>query len=155
MNMVVKCIYFMILIINISQCFMNIHPKRLKITNLKNNINDRKIYGSYLLGLRKTKKLLKINNDTKADLETIVKITNSLVSNYTYINNSNVKAKKIVMSNIVLDVSNIETIEITASNNSLNIELDKNQRDSSIINNVNSIENIVSIITLFGKVVNM
>jgi hypothetical protein len=134
---------------------MNIHPKRLKITNLKNNINDRKIYGSYLLGLRKTKKLLKINNDTKADLETIVKITNSLVSNYTYINNSNVKAKKIVMSNIVLDVSNIETIEITASNNSLNIELDKNQRDSSIINNVNSIENIVSIITLFGKVVNM
>jgi len=37
----------------------------------------------------------------------------------------------------------------------LNIELDKNQRDSSIINNVNSIENIVSIITLFGKVVNM
>jgi len=133
---------------------MDFFPKSFHATILNQHCNERKLYGSYLLGLRKTRKLLK-NNYTKNETDTIMKFTNNFISNHTFINNTDVRAKNIIMSNIVLDVSNIDTIEIIAKDKTLIIELDKNNKVSSIINNVNSVENIVSMITLFGKVMTM
>lgn len=149
-------IYLFVIFGELTGCFINMFPiKTDSIVSLNiANWNERKIYGSYLLGLRKSRKLLQ-NNYNKDDVDVIVNFTKTFLSNYSYVNNTEVKVQNIVMKNIVLDVSNIKQIHIKTKKDTLIIELDKNNKRNSIISNANSLENLISAISLFGKIINI
>ena len=125
------------------------------------NYSDRKLYTSYLLGLRKTRRVIS-NNSNVNMLKSIVNFTNDFAMNYTsiqeyqYINNTKTGVKNIAMSNMVIDVSNIKEIHISTKNDKLIIELDKNKESRLIplLNNANSVETIINVISLFGKMMN-
>jgi len=123
--------------------------------------SDRKLYTSYLLGLRKTRRVIS-NSSNVNMLKSIVNFTNDFAMNYTtlqqyqYINNTKKCVKNIAMSNMVIDVSNIKEIHISTKNDKLIIELDKNKESPLIplLNNANSVETIINVISLFGKMMN-
>lgn len=179
--------HFFILINLFFACgFINIfHPtgNRHIITpysKAKNNINakrkDRNIYSKYLLGLRKTRRLL-LNNTNVNTLSFIVNFTNEFVSNYTqnvisnttknsntnmsihptittnpiitstYINNTETVVKNIMMGNIVLDVSNVKHIQISTKKDEITIELDKRVQTADIQYLFDNINNLDVIVT--------
>lgn len=148
-----------LLLLSFSNGFINSFTSNsILTTSLKSiNCNERKLYGSYLLGLRKTRKLISSSyNSTKInELINIVNFTNQFIENYTIINNTETKAKTITMQNIVIDVSNIKYIEISSVNDKLTIELDTHSTANnlkSISNNVNNIETIINLISFLGKI---
>lgn len=145
-----------------SDGFNHILMPNKKNTALKSHCNERKIYGSYLIGLRKTRRLLSSNNITKInELSSILNFTNQFISNYTIINNTETVVEKIIIKNVVLDVSNVKYIEIKTKNDKLTIELDKYKGSdksnpiNNLVTNVNTVEVIVSAITLLGKMTNL
>lgn len=151
---------------NFSNSFVN-----LPITTYKQHItiqlctsgchcNERTLYRNYLIGLRRTRKLL--NNSTNNinninSLISILNFTSKYVSNYTIINNTQVGAKNIVMSNIILDVSNVREIHIKTQKDVLIVELDKTRRDAlpQLLNNVNNLDSILNTLSLFAKILNI
>ena len=154
------------IIIPYSKSKNNIHTKR----------KDRNIYSKYLLGLRKTRKML-LNNTNINTLSSIVNFTNDFVSNYTqlmtpnttnkgntnhsmypiiptnpiisstHINNTETIVKNIMMGNIVLDVSNVKQIHISTKKDEIKIELDKKDQSIDIQNLLDNINNLDAIVT--------
>jgi len=109
--------------------------------------NERAIYKNYLIGLRKTKRLL--SNATN------IKNLNN-VARDNIINNTQIGAKNLIMGNIVIDVSNVKEIHIKTDKQTLIIELDK-KRDilPDLITNVNNIDNLLNTLSLLSKILNM
>lgn len=130
-----------------------------QLPNICNGCNERMIYSRYLLGLRKTRKLL--NNTTNVNaLLSILNFTNAFVSNYslsalnnTAFNNTETGAKNIIMGNIVLDVSNVEYIHIITKKDKIIIELDKKNKD--IFSVMNNLDTYINTISLLGKILNI
>lgn len=148
---------FVLIFIAFSNGFANIFPINKISLSRSMCYNDRKIYGSYLLGLRKTRRLISSYNATKAnELVTILNFTNNFIDNYAKINNTETRAKTITMKNIVIDVSNIKYIEINTKKDRLVIELDKQDKDTlaSIVGRVNNVEALVSVVSILGKITN-
>lgn len=143
--------------------FINFPQLKLDIPVLKaacNNCGERTIYRNYLLGLRKTRKLLTTPNFTNTDvannvnaLAHIINFTSEFVSNYTSSSNETI-AKHIIMGNIVLDVSNIKEIHIKTEKDVLIVELDKKKEDT-IVPNMNNIETIINSLSLVTKILNI
>jgi hypothetical protein len=172
----------------------NLYNKRtIKRNNVKlrnNNpvCNEKYIYMNYLLGLRNFKKVYRIIKDTSnIDMQNIINIlsninitqianitgndnynkSNSIFINNTnddITNNDNKLVKNIILSNIYIDVSNVKYIQISTRNDTLLVELDKNNVDASAAtsNNMNNImyditkiETLVSSISLLMKVLNI
>lgn len=88
---------------------------------------------------------------------------NSLVVNNTGINNEKI-AKNLILSNIYIDVSTVKYIQISTKNDTLVVELDKNNADMSsaspnnILNlmyDIGKIESLVSSVSLLLKVMNI
>lgn len=138
---------------------------RIKLqSNLQNNTcNDRVLYAQYLIGLRKTRKIFK-NYTNKEALNSLIYFTNDfitnnsvIISNNTIINNQEHNVRKIIMANVELDVSNVKTINIRTEKASLIIELDKKTdilSHTKIIKNINSIDTIITFMSLVGKALN-
>ena len=171
----------------------NLYNKRtIKKNNLKlrnNNIicNEKYIYMNYLLGLRNFKKVYRIIKDTSnIDMQNIINILSNINitqianitandnynnSNSIFINNTNDNAnndnklvKNLILSNIYIDVSNVKYIQISTRNDTLLVELDKNNVDASaatsnnmynIMYDISKIETLVSSISLLMKVLNI
>ncbi len=153
----------MLLLFNFSDCFIFNNIPRKNLIKLNNNINcnERTIYTQYLLGLRKTRRYFK-NYTNIENVKLLLNFTNDFLTNYTinntFIDNQNYYTKKIIMGNINLDVSNIKEIYIYTSNNTLFIELDKKKdilSHKKIIKNINSIDNIITFITILSKTLNI
>jgi nitrate reductase NapAB chaperone NapD len=121
--------------------------------------SERTIYRNYLIGLRKTRKML--NNSTSIEninnLVSILNFTSKFVSNYTIINNTQVGAKNIVMANIILDVSNVREIHIKTNKDVLIVELDKTKQGAlpQLLTNVNNIDSILNTLSLLAKLLNI
>jgi hypothetical protein len=88
---------------------------------------------------------------------------NSLVINNTGVNNEKI-AKNLILSNIFIDVSTVKYIRISTRNDTLVVELDKNNVDISstssnnilnIMYDISKIETLVSSISLLLKVINI
>lgn len=164
-------------IVSLSFCFLKFPQPifHLPIPNAAcnncGNSYERTIYRNYLLGLRKTRKLLthntlNSNNTVNAvnavnaannidTLASIIDFTSEFVSNYTSSTNQTV-AKHIIMGNIVLDVSNIKEIHIKTEKDVLVIELDKKKPDiQSVITNMNNADAIISSLSLVAKILNI
>ena len=170
---------------------MNSKKQNLKLRNNYNNFlcNEKYIYMKYLIGIRNFKKVYRIIKDnSNIDIQNIINIiniinntqtvnitdnnsilinsslfnNNSLLINNTNINNDKI-AKNLILSNIYIDVSNIKYIQISTKNDTLIVELDKNNADTVTASNnihnlmydIGKIETLVSSISLIMKVLNI
>ena len=167
----------------------SIKKNNLKLRNNNNNLvvcNEKYIYMNYLLGLRNFKKVYRIIKDTSnIDMQNIINILSNInitqianitenynysehYNNYTnsmFINNtrgdSNKIVKNLILSNIYIDVSNVKYIQISTRNDTLLVELDKNNVETSaktsnnIMYDITKIEALVSSISLIMKVLNI
>jgi hypothetical protein len=153
--------------INLLGSFNNV--RNIKMFQMK-DINERKLYGTYLIGLRKTKRILKNstviyslfnltndyvvyytpNNNTIHNIHNIHTIHNihnihntSNTNNIHNTSNTDVTVKNIIMGNIIIDVSNIKEIEIHTQNDKIILELDKREKDdTNMISMIGNINNI-------------
>ena len=162
----------------------NIKPN-LKLRN--NNIicNEKFIYMKYLIGIRNFKKVYRIIKDnSNIDIQNMINIldyinntqisnnnynssifiNNSMFDNNTDININNEKiAKTLILSNIYIDVSNVKYIQISTKNDTLIVELDKNNAETmaspnnihNIMYDITKIETLISSISLIMKVLNI
>ena len=163
----------------------NFKKSNLKLRNNYNNIicNEKFIYMKYLIGIRNFKKVYRIIKDnSNIDIQNIINIlnyinntqitnnnssifiNNSMFDNNTDININNEKiAKTLILSNIYIDVSNIKYIQISTKNDTLIVELDKNNVENiafpnnihNIMYDVTKIETLISSISLIMKVLNI
>jgi hypothetical protein len=153
--------------VNLLGSFHNV--KNIKMFQMK-DINERKLYGTYLIGLRKTKKILKNNTA----IYSLLNLTNDYVIYYTPNKNNTIfnnihdtnstsntgnAIKNIIMKNVVIDVSNVKEIQIRTENEKLILELDKQQTKDqnmvSIIGNINNIDTVINAANLFGYIMNI
>lgn len=154
---------------NIVGCFItptlfnSLKPLECSHINLP-TCSERTLYSKYLIGLRKTRRILK--NTT--NINTIINFTNEFVSNYTNIhasipipieltlNNTDSVIKTITMANVVLDVSTVQYIYISTKKDKIILELDKKDRNIlHMLQNINNIDSVVSSILLLGKILNI
>jgi hypothetical protein len=166
----------------------NNKKSNLKLRNNFNNIicNEKFIYMKYLIGIRNFKKIYRVIKDnSNIDIQNIINIlnyinntqitnnnytnssifiNNSMFDNNTDININNEKiAKTLILSNIYIDVSNIKYIQISTKNDTLIVELDKNNVETiassnnihNIMYDVTKIETLISSILLLMKVLNI
>lgn len=154
--------------------------------------NEKYIYMKYLIGIRNFKKVYRIIKDNNIiDIQTFINlinyinttqianitennynnsifVNNSLFHNTTlFINNTNINnnekiAKNLILSNVYIDVSNVKYIQISTKNDTLIVELDKNNAGSVSPNNIHNlmydisnIETLISSISLLLKVLNI
>lgn len=161
-----KLIFF-INIISASLCFLNFPQPKIDLATPKavcnncGNINERTLYRNYLLGLRKTRKLLSQTANTTTNninaLTSILDFTSEFVGNNSVSTNQTV-AKHIIMGNIILDVSNIKEIHIKTENDVLIVELDKKKTDAPIIpivTNINNVDALINSLSLVAKILNI
>jgi len=157
----------------------------LKLRNNFNNVvcNEKFIYMKYLIGIRNFKRIYRImkdnsnidiqnminilnyiNNSQITNNNTSIFINNSMFNNNTDVNINNEKiAKNLILSNIYIDVSNIKYIQISTKNDTLIVELDKNNAETiassnnihNIMFDITKIETLISSISLIMKVLNI
>lgn len=127
----------------------------LNILNYINNTQISNITGDDLANKNHYNNSLYINNTLFHN--------NSLVINNTGINNDKF-AKHLILSNIYIDVSTVKYIQISTRNETLIVELDKNNADISsaspnniynLMYDIGKIETLVSSISLLLKMLNI
>jgi hypothetical protein len=161
--------------IEIAESYLNVpllNLRKNKTTSLslsKKNImdnNQKFIYKNYLLSVRKVKRSMLYSNsavDINGIIDSILSNMNTntttnneaviyLKKNETLIDNSELVAKNLVLSNIYIDVSNIKQIHISTKNDTLIVNLDKNniQNNDMVryeLGKIDALLNVASIIT--------
>ena len=170
--------YYIILalvFIEVAESYLNIpllNIRKNKTTSLslsKKKImdnNQKFIYKNYLLSVRKVKKSMQYSNsavDINGIIDSILSNINTnsttnneaviyLKKNETLIDNSELVAKNLVLSNIHIDVSNIKQIHISTKNDTIIVNLDKNnvQNNDMVryeLGKIDALLNVASIIT--------
>ena len=167
---------------------MKSKKQNLKLRNNYNNLlcNEKFIYMKYLIGIRNFRKVYRIIKDnSNIDIQNIINIiniinntqnvnitdNNSILINSSLFNNNSLLinntnndkiAKNLILSNIYIDVSNVKYIQISTKNDTLIVELDKNNVDTIASNNlynimydIGKIEALVSSVSLLMKVLNI
>jgi hypothetical protein len=128
--------------------------------------NQKFIYKNYLLSVRKVKKSMRHSNsvvDINGIIDSVLNNINTnstknneaviyIKKNETLIDNSELVAKNLVLSNIHIDVSNIKQIHISTKNDTLIVNLDKNNIQNNDIvryelGKIDTLLNVASIIT--------
>jgi hypothetical protein len=154
-----------------SSSFINLlgslqNVRKIEMFQMK-DINERKLYGTYLIGLRKTKRILKNNTA----IYSLLNLTNDYFIYYTPSKNNTIfhnihdtsntgaAIKNIIMNNVVIDVSNVKEIQIRTENEKLILELDKRQTKDknmvSVLGNINNIDTVINAANLFGYIMNI
>lgn len=168
---------------------MKSKKQNLKLRNNYNNLlcNEKFIYMKYLIGIRNFRKVSRIIKDnSNIDMQNIINIINIInntqnvnitdnnsilinsslfKNNSLLINNTNNDkiAKNLILSNIYIDVSNVKYIQISTKNDTLIVELDKNNADTAIASNnlynimydIGKIDALVSSVSLLMKILNI
>lgn len=128
--------------------------------------NQKFIYKNYLLSVRKVKKSMRHSNsvvDINGIIDSVLSNINTnstknneaviyIKKNETLIDNSELVAKNLVLSNIHIDVSNIKQIHISTKNDTLIVNLDKNNMQNNDmvryeLGKIDALLNVASIIT--------
>jgi hypothetical protein len=168
---IIVLIYFQIVYSYINIPLLKLRKNKLSLLNgNKNNFmdcNKKFIYKNYLLSIRKVKKTMQYSSsvvDINNIFDNIISSINAnnsidnkeaiiyLKNNNTLIDNNDFIAKKLILSNIHIDVSNIKQIHISTNNDTLIVNLDKNDiqtRDMSKyeLGKIDALLNVASIIT--------
>ena len=147
------------------------------------NENEKYLYGNYLVTLRKFKRTINYNKifnnmteQTKesvgavgvagagGDTRYIKGIADDIyfnINNNTIINNDQYIAKSISLANIKIDVSTVKYIQISTKNDTITIELDKNNdnskntEDGFINYDLGKIDSIISAISILMNLLNI
>ena len=147
------------------------------------NENEKYLYGNYLVTLRKIKRTINysklFNNITNTIVDSLdtpsVPSVPSVssdtsdkgdiylnVKNNTVINNDQFIAKNIILANIKIDVSNVKYIQISTKNDTITIELDKNNENVKNIDNsgfinydLGKIDSLISAISILMNLLNI
>ena len=153
------------------------------------NENEKYLYGNYLVTLRKFKRTINYNKifnnmteqtkeaagtveavgvagvaGTGGDSRNIKGIADDIyfnIKNNTVINNDQYIAKSISLANIKIDVSTVKYIQISTKNDTITIELDKNNdnsknTDSGFINyDLGKIDSLISAISILMNLLNI
>ena len=147
------------------------------------NENEKYLYGNYLVTLRKFKRTINYNKifnnmteQTKesvgavgvagagGDTRYIKGIADDIyfnINNNTIINNDQYIAKSISLANIKIDVSTVKYSQISTKNDTITIELDKNNdnsknTDSGFINyDLGKIDSLISAISILMNLLNI
>ena len=142
----------------------------LQLRNSNNNLilcNEKFVYMKYLIGIRNFKRVYRIFKDNHfADIQNAINILNILnylnntqvmndnnSGNPMYINNTDKIAKTLILSNIYIDVSAVKYIQISTKNDTLIVELDKN--NANALYDIGKIDNFLSSISLLMKLINI
>lgn len=172
------CILIVIATIQLAKCYINVplllrkkttSTTTLKLKNKKNlDCSQKFIYKNYLLSVRQVKKTIRNNNavdisnlidnfitslndasavnNTKKDAVIYIKNNNTIIDNEELI------AKNLILSNIQIDVSNIKQIQISTKNDTLIVNLNKNDNDNKEmiryeLGKIDALLNVASILT--------
>lgn len=158
--------FCVILHIILANGFINIFTPKIFETNIfqSNNCNERIIYKNYLIGLRKTRRYIR-NSTNINTLSLLVNYTNNFISNFEEekynsinLNNTLIGVKTITMGNVNLDVSNIKEIHIETRNDKLVIQLDKNKQNNNILNileKINNIDTLINTLSFLNHLINL
>jgi len=178
-------IIFIIAFVSMTYAYVTVKPLlrfNTLLNSKKNNrntyiiCNEKYIYKSYLINLRKIKKTIKKSSNT--DLINIIanmmNSSNMIVENFEkqeevqekvivkkdlIIDNKDLKAKKILLENIHIDVSNVKYVKISTVNDTLTIELDKKEiicNNSTLIKyDLKKLEAFISAISILMNVFNI
>ena len=144
------------------------------------NENEKYLYGNYLVTLRKFKRTINysklFNNITNTivdslDTPSVPSVSSDTsdkgdiylnVKNNTVINNDQFIAKNIILANIKIDVSNVKYIQISTKNDTITIELDKNNENVKNIDNsgfinydLGKIDSLISAISILMNLLNI
>jgi hypothetical protein len=127
------------------------------------NDNEKYLYGNYLVSLRKFRKaqralnyniftnLVNVNDNAKVS-------SDENNQNKTILNNNQKVAKTLALANIKIDVSNVKYIQISTKNDTILIELDKNNEepDKGFINyDLGKIDSLISAISILMNILNI
>lgn len=145
------------------------------------NENEKYLYGNYLVTLRKFKRTINYNKifnnmteqpkeavgvgagageDTR-DIKGIADDIYFNIKNNTVINNDLFIAKSISLANIKIDVSTVKYIQISTKNDTITIELDKNNDNSKNADNgfinydLGKIDSLISAISILMNLLNI
>jgi len=174
-------IIFIIAFVSMTYAYVTVKPLlrfNTLLNSKKNNrntyiiCNEKYIYKSYLINLRKIKKTIKKSSNT--DLINIIanmmNSSNMIVENFEkqekvivkkdlIIDNKDLKAKNILLENIHIDVSNVKYVKISTVNDTLTIELDKKEiicNNSTLIKyDLKKLEAFISAISILMNVFNI
>lgn len=136
------------------------------------NDNEKYLYGNYLVSLRKFRKaqralnyniftnLVNVNDNAKVSSDENNQNNEIFLnaSNKTILNNNQKVAKTLALANIKIDVSNVKYIQISTKNDTILIELDKNnvEPDKGFINyDLGKIDSLISAISILMNILNI
>ena len=123
------------------------------------NDNEKYLYANYLVSLRKFRNAQKsLNYNIFTNIVNNNISGSSDVDNKTVLNNNEKIAKTLVLANIKIDVSNVKYIQISTKNDTILIELDKNNQepDKSLVNyDLGKIDVLISAISILMNVLNI
>jgi len=179
-------------VISITDCYINsmatmsiANTRKKNIVKNKKDIpyrkfaneNEKYLYGNYLVTLRKFKRTINysklFNNITNTivdslDIPSVANVSSDKgdiylnVKNNTVINNDQFIAKNIILANIKIDVSNVKYIQISTKNDTITIELDKNNENVKNIDNsgfinydLGKIDSLISAISILMNLLNI
>ena len=143
----------------------------------KNNYiicNEKYIYKSYLVSLRKVKKTIKnsSNNDIIKQFNIIMDYINNakqenamipeqifITGNNSCIDNNELIAKTLLISNIKVDISNVKYVKISTQNDTLVVELDKNKdicKGSDVVKyDIKKLDSFITALSILSNVFNI
>ena len=165
-----KCaVGLLILSFTFTECYlfsMVNSPKNNIVKNKKgieyrkySNDNEKYLYANYLVSLRKFRNAQKsLNYNIFTNIVNNNISGSSDVDNKTVLNNNEKIAKTLVLANIKIDVSNVKYIQISTKNDTILIELDKNNQepDKSFVNyDLGKIDVLISAISILMNVLNI
>jgi hypothetical protein len=126
------------------------------------NENEKYLYANYLVSLRKIKKAQRAfnnlvidsngsggNKDGNGSNEMFLNIENSTV-----LNNNQKIARNLILANIRIDVSNVKYIQISTKNDTIVVELDKNNEKSFVNYDLGKIDSLISAISILMNLLN-
>lgn len=169
MKFLINCVILSIIICNTFGFKLNLCEKNIQFIKnnqlKKNTISiDRKLYAKYLIDKRKSEKILKTNilikflKDTLNDIDTNNEKMINNINNISEYTNQNANIKNIIIgNNIYIDVKNVKNIIISTKNETINIELDKNEKKvKNIINeiellskNIKELDTLINLLDIF------
>lgn len=134
----------------------------INILNVLNYLNNTQITNATTDATSSDSKSIYINNSHFQNNSLIINNTGSDSSGS--VGNNEKIAKNLILSNIYIDVSTVKYIQISTRNDTLVVELDKNNADMSSVSpnniynlmyDIGKIETLVSSISLLLKVMNI
>lgn len=163
MRFLIKFALISALICNICGFKLNMNDNNIQLRKNTKSI-DRKIYAKYLIDKRKSEKILRTNtlirfiNDTIGDIATTHEKMIDNIDNISEYRNENADIKNIIIgNNIHINVENVKNIVIKTENDTIKIELNKNEKkERKIINemeilskNIKELDTLLNLLDIF------